>query len=135
MTVDIEALKKELIFKTSRSSGAGGQHVNKVETRVTLIWDVAASALFSPSQKEILGHVLSSRVNAEGHIQLDVSETRSQLTNKKLAVDKLVTLLTEALQPIRKRVKTKIPRAKVLARLDRKKKQSVKKSERRWRME
>ncbi len=135
MTVDIEALKKELIFKTSRSSGAGGQHVNKVETRVTLIWDVAASALFSPSQKEILGHVLSSRVNAEGHIQLDVSETRSQLTNKKLAVDKLVTLLTEALQPVRKRVKTKIPRAKVLARLDRKKKQSVKKSERRWRME
>lgn len=135
MTVDVEALKKELIFKTSRSSGAGGQHVNKVETRVTLIWDVAASALFSPSQKEILGHVLSSRINAEGHIQLDVSETRSQLTNKKLAVDKLVTLLTEALQPVRKRVKTKIPRAKVLERLDRKKKQSVKKSERRWRME
>jgi len=135
MDFDVEALKKEVTFKTSRSSGAGGQHVNKVETRVTLIWDIAASALFSPSQKGILGHALSSRTNAEGHIQLDVSETRSQLTNKKLAVDKLATLLTEALQPIRKRIKTKIPRAKVLERLDRKKKQSAKKSERRWRME
>lgn len=135
MDLDIEALKREVTFKTSKSGGAGGQHVNKVETRVTLIWDFTASALFSPAQKEIIGHVLSSRTNADGHIQLDVSETRSQLSNKKLALDKLATLLSEALQPVRKRVKTKIPRAKVLARLDRKKRHSAKKSERRWRME
>lgn len=135
MSLDIEELKKELTFKTSRSGGAGGQHVNKVETRVTLIWDFAASKLFSPEQKEVLQRVFTSRINAAGQVQLDVSETRSQANNKRIAVDRLINLLDEALQPIRKRIGTKIPRTKVLERLDRKKKQSEKKSARRWRLD
>lgn len=135
MSLDEEALKREVTFKTSRSSGAGGQHVNKVETRVTLIWDVDSSLLFSPAEKEMIRHRLVSRINAEGKIQLDVSETRSQVTNKKLALTKLVILLTDALQPVQKRIKTKIPRSKVLERLDRKRKQAAKKADRSWRMD
>lgn len=135
MDISLDDLKKEVTFKTSRSSGAGGQNVNKVETRVSLMWDVESSALFSPFQKEIIQDRLSSRRNAEGLVQLDVSETRSQLSNKELALDKLLALLTQALKPVKKRVPTKIPRSKVLARLDRKKRQSTKKSDRRWRLD
>lgn len=135
MSLDEEALKREVTFKTSRSSGAGGQHVNKVETRVTLIWDVDASLLFSPAEKETIRQKLVSRINAEGKIQLDVAETRSQVTNKKLALTKLNLLLTDALQPVQKRIKTKIPRSKVLERLDRKRKQAAKKADRSWRMD
>lgn len=135
MSLDEEALKREVTFKTSRSSGAGGQHVNKVETRVTLIWDMDASLLFSPVEKETIRQKLVSRINAEGKIQLDVAETRSQVTNKKLALTKLNLLLTDALQPVQKRIKTKIPRSKVLERLDRKRKQAAKKADRSWRMD
>lgn len=135
MSLDEEALNREVTFKTSRSGGAGGQHVNKVETRVTLIWDVDSSLLFSPAQKETIRHQLVSRINAEGKIQLDVSETRSQVTNKKLALTKLNLLLNYALQPVQKRIKTKIPRSKVLERLDRKRKQAAKKADRSWKMD
>lgn len=135
MTLSVDLLKKELTFRTSRSRGAGGQHVNKVETKVTLIWDFEASQLISSEQKAIIAQVLSSRINADGHVQLDASETRSQITNKQLAIDKLIALLAQALRPSKKRIKTKIPRAVVLNRLERKKKQATKKADRRWKMD
>lgn len=135
MTLSVDLLKKELTFRTSRSGGAGGQHVNKVETKVTLIWDFEASQLISAEQKAIIAQTFSSRINADGHIQLDASETRSQVTNKQLAIDKLIALLSLALRPSKKRIKTKIPRAVVLNRLERKKKQATKKADRRWKMD
>ncbi|HMR18429.1 MAG TPA: alternative ribosome rescue aminoacyl-tRNA hydrolase ArfB [Sphingobacterium sp.] len=135
MGIGLEELRKEVAFKTSRSSGAGGQNVNKVETKVTLLWDVTSSGLLSHDRKEILLEKLASRRNADGWIQLDVSETRSQLSNKDLAVEKLLVLVTQALKPNKKRIPTKISRAKILERLDRKKLHAAKKSDRRWRME
>ncbi len=135
MNINLEALKKEVVFKTSRSGGAGGQNVNKVETKVTLLWDVINSKIFSSVQKDIIQFKLAHRIYADGLLQLDVSKSRSQLANKEIAVERLFDLLVKALMPTKKRIPTKIPRAKVLARLDRKTKQSDKKSSRRWRMD
>lgn len=135
MNIDLGQLQKEVIFKTSRSSGAGGQHINKVETRVTLLWNVSDSPLFSAEEKAIIASRLSNRIQADGYLQLSSSESRSQLTNKENVLQKLAELIEMALQPIKKRIPTKIPRAKLLKRMDRKKKHAAKKTERRWRMD
>src|SRR5690606_28450587 len=133
--IDRNILLKELMFKTSRSSGAGGQHVNKVESKVTLLWDIQASALLSGEEKNLLTQKLANRIQANGYLQIDSSETRSQVQNKDIVLQKLVGLIERALIPAKKRIPTKIPRSKVLERLDRKKKQAAKKNDRRWRME
>lgn len=135
MNIDLEQLQKEVIFKTSRSSGAGGQHVNKVETKVTLLWNVYNSQLFTQDQKELIQTKLSNRIQTDGFLQLSSSESRSQLTNKVKAIEKLVNLISVALQPVQKRVPTKISRSKVLKRMERRKRESAKKTNRRWRLE
>lgn len=135
MILDSEALKNEIKYKTSRSSGSGGQNVNKIETKVSLLWDFAHSNLLNDVQKNILVTKLHNRLQADGLLQIDSSDTRSQLSNKEIAFQKLLNLINQALQPTKKRVPTKIPRAKVLARLDRKSKQAEKKSNRRWRLD
>lgn len=73
---------KELSFKTSRSSGAGGQNVNKVETSVTVLWKVSDSEFFNEEEKDLIYHKLKNRINADGFLFLTVSETRTQLMNK-----------------------------------------------------
>lgn len=130
-----EHLAAEMTYKTSRSSGPGGQNVNKVESKVTLIWNVDVSNVLSDVQKEIVKERLVNRMNAIGQLILEVSESRSQLENKQIAIDKLFLLLTNALRPTKKRIPTKVSKAKILARLDRKKQHAVKKSNRRWKPE
>ncbi|MBE8720169.1 alternative ribosome rescue aminoacyl-tRNA hydrolase ArfB [Sphingobacterium pedocola] len=130
-----DELVAELTYRTSRSSGPGGQNVNKVESRVTAIWHVEGSQLLSDVEKAIVEQRLAHRINALGMLSVDSSESRSQLENKELAVEKLVNLINIALRPVKKRIPTKISKAKVLERLDRKKKQAAKKKDRRWRLE
>lgn len=126
-----ELLRKELIYKTSRSGGVGGQHVNKVESKVTLLWNPEESDALTPEERKCVYEKLANRINKEGVLQLEASTERSQVKNKEIVTERFLQLLAQALKKEKKRVATKIPRAKILDRLDRKKKQSQKKQNRR----
>lgn len=123
---------KELSFKTSRSSGAGGQNVNKVETAVTVLWKVTASELFSEEEKTLIQEKLKNRINADGFLFLTVSESRTQLMNKNKAIEKITEIVNKSLIVPKKRTATKPSKGQKQKRLDAKKKLSDKKENRRF---
>lgn len=123
---------KELSFKTSRSSGAGGQNVNKVETSVTVLWNVQESRFFNEFQKNLIQEKLRNRINADGFLFLTVSESRTQLANKNKATDKILDIVHKALIIPKKRLATQPSRAQKQKRLDTKKKLSDKKENRKF---
>lgn len=102
-----EGLKKEISFRTSRSSGAGGQHVNKVSTRVELLFDVEGSSVLSEEEKVIIKDKLTARISKDGILTVACEETRSQSRNKEIAFEKFIGLIEDALKPLKKRVPTK----------------------------
>src|SRR5690606_13994867 len=118
-------------FQTSRSGGAGGQHVNKVETKVTLLFDIAAVTIFSEEEQVRIRKRLSNRIQADGLLQISSQATRSQLRNKELALRKLVELLADALKSEKPRKATKPSKAAVQKRLDAKRQQALRKINRR----
>lgn len=123
----------ELTFKTSRSSGAGGQNVNKVETSVTVMWKVSSSEFFSEEEKELISQKLKNRINLEGILQITVSDSRTQLQNRKIAVERITELVDKSLIKPKPRKATKPSKAQIEKRLDTKKKISEKKDNRRFR--
>ncbi|HWL00604.1 MAG TPA: alternative ribosome rescue aminoacyl-tRNA hydrolase ArfB [Parapedobacter sp.] len=125
--IDPDLLLPFVQFQTSRSGGAGGQHVNKVETKVTLLFDIAAATLFSEAEKARLRKQLSNRLQSEGLLQISSQETRSQLRNKEVALQKLAELLSDALKTEKPRKATKPSKAAVQKRLDAKRQQSLRK--------
>jgi len=120
----------ELKFSASRSSGAGGQNVNKVNTKVELRFHVESSVLLSPEEKSVLMRKLANRINKEGELILTEQNERSQLKNKEKVIDRFYRLINRALTPQKKRRATRPTMASRRRRLETKKQHSEKKSRR-----
>ena len=97
----------ELQFRTSRSGGPGGQNVNKLETRVELLFDVARSPSLPENIRQRLLHYLSRQLDSSGVLRIVVQESRSQWMNKQLAVEKFTAILKSAIKVHKKRISTK----------------------------
>lgn len=113
--------ESELSFAASASGGPGGQNVNRVNTRVALVFDVSGSPSLSEYQKTRICQRLSSRINKAGKLRIVCRESRSQWANRELATGRLVRLLKNALLEERPRRKTRVPARAHRRRLDGKK--------------
>ncbi|MBN4072793.1 aminoacyl-tRNA hydrolase [Crocinitomix catalasitica] len=122
-----QRLIQELSFETSRSGGAGGQHANKTESRVTLVFDLTVSRVLSYAQKERLQTVLKSRIN-DGILRLSSEAERSQHRNKGIVIKQFFTLLSNSLIERKKRIPTTISKSKKESRLVKKKRHQDKKN-------
>jgi len=122
-----ELLLSELTFKAVRSSGSGGQNVNKVSTKVALRFDIEHSEFLSDDEKERIYKKLKNRISNEGILIISSDAERTQLRNKNKAIELFFELLENALKKPKKRKKTKPTRASKEKRLKEKKIQSEKK--------
>lgn len=123
----IELLTKELTFKATRSSGAGGQHVNKVSSRVELYFDVASSEVLTKAQKHILFKKLASKINNDNTLILTCQESRSQHRNKDIVIQRFFELLKSSLRTPKIRRATKPTKASLKRKADNKQQHALKK--------
>ncbi len=120
-----------LTFKTSRSGGKGGQHVNKVSSKVEVLLNIPTAPFLSEAEKALLIERLGHRLDTSGNLHVIAQEDRSQLANKETAVEKLLLILEKALKVDKPRKATKIPKAVIRKRLDNKHSTALKKVMRR----
>lgn len=130
MPLDKDLLSNEIQYRTSRSSGSGGQHVNKVESRVEAVLNIPSSEHLSEQQKQTISNKLKNRLDGKGNLSVSSSTSRSQSKNKKLATDRLFSLLETSLKKEKPRKKTTIPNTVKAKRLDEKKHRSRVKTDR-----
>jgi ribosome-associated protein len=123
-------LISELNYKAIRSSGAGGQHVNKVSSKIELTFNLENSQVFNEEQKERLKSKLNTRLTKENMLIIQCGESRSQHKNKKLAIQRFLQIIREGLVVPKKRKPTRIPRAVKIRRLKSKRSNSEKKTNR-----
>ena len=129
--MDNEKIISELKFKAVRSSGAGGQNVNKVSSKVILSFDLKNSNLLSEEEKVILENKLSSRLTTEGILILNCDEDRSQIKNKEIVTKRFLQIIIQGLIIPKIRKATKIPKSVIRKRLKDKKSNSETKQNRR----
>ncbi len=128
--MDVDLLKSELTFKAVRSSGSGGQHVNKVASKVVLHFNLEKSNVFNEEEKERLKTFFKNRINKQGVLILNSGESRSQFRNKALVTQRFLELIEVGLKPEEERKITKVPKAVKQKRLENKRKNSEKKTNR-----
>lgn len=121
----------ELRFTASRSAGPGGQHVNKVNSRVTLRFDLVGSPSLDDEQKARIRERLPTRINKEGVLSVSAQRERSQAANRQRAMERFVELLQDALVIPRERRPTRVPRRSQRRRLEDKRRRSSVKDQRR----
>lgn len=129
--MDADKIITEPEYKAVRSSGAGGQNVNKVSSKVVLSFSPATSAALTDEEKLLVLSKLANRINAEGQLILHCDEDRSQLRNKELVTRRFMQLIAAAIKPEIPRKATRIPRAVMLKRMENKRRNSDKKQSRR----
>ena len=122
--------RDEFDVRVSRSSGAGGQHVNKTSSRVEIFWNVLSSRALNDEQRTRLRQKLASRLTSEGSIRVVASDMRSQSRNRELAEQRLAELIARSLIIPKKRKPTKPTKAAKEARLESKRRHSSKKRDR-----
>ncbi|MCA0131511.1 alternative ribosome rescue aminoacyl-tRNA hydrolase ArfB [Winogradskyella alexanderae] len=125
-----KGLISELTFNAIRSSGSGGQHVNKVATKIVLFFDLNNSSFLDENDKRRLHSFLSNRINKEGILILSSGQSRSQLKNKTLVTRRFISLIKQGLKEEKQRKKTKVPLSIKRKRLETKRRVSEKKANR-----
>ena len=118
----------ELRFEFARSSGPGGQNVNKVETKVRLLFDVQSSRSLNPDQRSRVEDRLATRITKAGVLHVSSQRHRTREANRRATVERFVDLLAEALEEDEPRVRTRVPKAARKRRLESKRKKSQKKA-------
>ncbi len=128
ITDDLFIADDELRFEFARSSGPGGQNVNKVETKVRLLFDVRRSLSLSSDQKERIEERLATRISKDGLLHMSSQRHRTREANRKVAIERFVELLAAALSEDEQRVPTNVPKRARQRRLESKRKRSQKKA-------
>nr|WP_222611331.1 alternative ribosome rescue aminoacyl-tRNA hydrolase ArfB [Winogradskyella echinorum] len=123
-------LKSELTYKYVRSSGSGGQNVNKVSSKAELYFNVETSQVFNDDEKLKLTEFFNNRLNKDGVLVLACDESRSQFRNKAIVTQRFLELIDEGLKEEKERKSTKVPKAVKRKRLASKRKNSEKKANR-----
>jgi ribosome-associated protein len=126
-----ETIIKELTFKATRSSGPGGQHVNKVSTKIVLNFNLFASGSLNEDEKKLLLKHLSRKLTKENILILNCDESRSQHKNKEIAIKRFLKIINEGLIIQKPRKVTKVPRSAIKKRLNSKKRHAILKTNRR----
>jgi len=118
----------ELRFEFSRSSGPGGQNVNKVETKVRLLFDLRGSRSLSSEQRARIEERLSTRITKGGVLHVSSQRHRTREANRRATIERFVDLLAEALEKEEPRVRTRVPKAASKRRLESKRRRAQKKA-------
>lgn len=126
-TIDINKLLKEAGYNFSRSGGKGGQNVNKVETKVEIVFNIPDSMTLNDESKATLMKKLAVKLDKEGNLRITSQTERSQLGNRKKVIEKFVKIIETAMKKENVRIKTAKTYSSKLERLEQKKKKSVKK--------